>query len=107
MNKIKRLQVFNKYYGKCAYCGETLKYNEMQVDHIRSQFHKGSDDLDNLNPSCRQCNFYKGTDSIEQFKERLTTIIERIKKPFIVRLAIKYGIVSFKQFDGRFYFEKH
>jgi len=24
-----------------------------------------------------------------------------------VRLAIKYGLISFKPFDGLFYFEKH
>lgn len=117
MKKELREKVWKKYDCKCAYCGEDLEYKNMQVDHIRPQYlyEYGSkseipeydkDDLRNLNPSCRQCNFYKSTLDIEQFRKRLSTIIERIKKPFIVRLAIKYGIISFKPFGGKFYYEK-
>jgi len=78
----------------------------MQVDHIEPKALGGKDELENYNPSCRQCNFYKSTFSLEQFKNQLAKITERIKKPFIVRLALKYGIVSFKTFDGKFYYEK-
>ena len=78
----------------------------MQVDHIEPVYLGGKDNINNYNPSCRECNFYKGTFKIEEFKQRLTTMTERIKKPFIVRLAIKYGIISFKPFDGKFYYEK-
>ena len=45
-------------------------------------------------------------DMIKSLEEEIKTIQERIQKPFIVRLAMKYGIVSFKPFDGVFYFEK-
>ena len=78
----------------------------MQVDHIEAKYLGGKDDIKNYNPSCRQCNFYKSTFSLDQFKQQLATITERIKKPFIVRLAMKYGIISFKPFDGKFYYEK-
>ncbi|MCB0743553.1 MAG: HNH endonuclease [Ignavibacteriae bacterium] len=117
MKKELRQKIWKKYNCKCAYCGEDLEYNKMQVDHIRPQFNYEygvkdeippyvKDDIRNLNPSCRQCNFYKSTFTIEQFRSNMITIIERIKKPFIVRLGIKYGIVSIKPFDGKFYFEK-
>ena len=86
-------------------CGCDLEYNKMQIDHIEAKFLGGKDDIENYNPSCRQCNFYKETLDVDGFKEKLSSIIERIKKPFIVRLAIKYGIVSFKPFNGRFYYE--
>ena len=101
-----RKKVWTKYDCKCAYCGEALEYKEMQVDHIEPKFLGGANDTGNYNPSCRQCNFYKSTFSLDQFKGQLATITERIKKPFIVRLAIKYGIISFKPFDGKFYYEK-
>jgi hypothetical protein len=78
----------------------------MQIDHIEAKYLDGANDIENYNPSCRQCNFYKGTFSLGGFKKQLATITERIKKPFIVRLAIKYGIISFKPFDGKFYYEK-
>jgi len=106
MKKDIREQVWKKYNCKCAYCGEHLEYNKMQVDHIEPKYKGGKDDIKNYNPACRQCNFYKSTFNLEQFKQQLITITERIKKPFIVRLAMKYGIISFKPFDGEFYFEK-
>jgi len=106
MKKEIRIKVWKKYDCKCAYCGEDLEYEKMQVDHIEPKYLGGKDNIENYNPSCRQCNFYKGTFSIDGFKEQLATITERIKKPFIVRLAIKYGIISFKPFDGKFYYEK-
>lgn len=106
MKKELREKVWKKYDCKCAYCGEDLEYSKMQVDHIQSQSNGGNDEIGNYNPSCRPCNFYKSDFDIEGFRNQLSTITERIKKPFIVRLAMKYGIISFKPFDGRFYFEK-
>ena len=37
LNKKLREQVYNKFDGKCGYCGERIKYKEMQVDHIIPQ----------------------------------------------------------------------
>lgn len=106
MKKKLREMVWNKYDKRCAYCGTEIEYQQMQVDHIAAKHLGGEDFIENYNPSCRQCNFYKGTHSIEGFKKRLATITERIKKPFIVRLAMQYGLISFKPFEGKFYFEK-
>lgn len=106
MKKELREKIWKKYDCKCAYCGEDLEYKKMQVDHIEAKSLGGKDDIENYNPSCRQCNFYKGTYSLDEFKKRLATINKRIQKPFIVRLAMKYGLISFKPFDGKFYYEK-
>lgn len=105
MNKQKRVDVYAKYNGCCAYCGEKLTIKQMQVDHITAKVKGGTDEIENLNPSCRQCNFYKDTFSVEGFRERLSTIIERVRKPFIVRLAEKYGLISFNKIDIKFHFE--
>jgi hypothetical protein len=118
MKKELREKVWNKFNSKCAYCGEDLEYNKMEVDHkipiyrnhsdeelLRMNIVRGTNEFKNLLPSCKQCNYYKSTFSIAEFKNQLYTIIERIKKPFIVRLAIKYGLISFKTFDGKFYYE--
>ena len=101
-----REKVWKKYNCKCAYCGEDLEYKKMQVDHIDAKYLGGANDIKNYNPSCRGCNFYKSTFSLDQFKQQLSTLHERFNKIFIVRLAIKYGIISFKPFDGKFYYEK-
>lgn len=77
MNKEQRLQVYNKYNGHCAYCGKEIEYSEMQVDHILPMYiYKGKlskeelNSIENFNPSCRMCNFRKGTLSIEEFRGR-------------------------------------
>lgn len=112
INKKTRLKVWKKYGKRCAYCGCSLEYSQMQVDHIQSKAHhrrykiKEVDRIENLNPSCRACNFYKGGGTLEAFRKRVNTIKARLEKQFIVRLAIKYGILEYKEIDKRFYFEK-
>ncbi len=107
-----RINIWNKYGQRCAYCGCKLEYKDMQVDHIQSKFHheyysiNNVDRVENLNPSCRQCNFYKGGDTIDVFREKIATIHERFNKIFIVKLALKYGILKHVSFDNKFYFER-
>ena len=125
--KIDRDKVWKKYDCKCAYCGEDLEYKAMQVDHIipgsnyvsqvlnkvyvpKFLTHLTVNDLnhfDNLNPTCRQCNFYKSCDNIESFRTHLKDIHVRIMKPFISRLGAKYAIITINEWDGKFYFEQH
>ena len=62
--------------------------------------------IDNLMPSCRQCNYYKEGSTIEGFRKKLKSLMERVKKPFIYRLAEKYNMVKESEWDGKFYFEK-
>ena len=102
-----RKQVYEKYNGHCAYCGCKLEYKDMQVDHVISVYGKdGSNDLDNLMPTCRMCNFYKSTYSLDDFRKNLETLHERLRKPFIYRLALKYGLIEEHKKDVVFYFEK-
>lgn len=113
--KRQREAVFNKYGGRCAYCGCELTLRTMQVDHIKAVYASSlenngvetqDDNLENLNPSCRQCNFYKGTLDIEQFRKKImTTLYETCQNTFQAKLAKKLGMLTVKQFD-KFYFER-
>ena len=108
-----REQVYAKYGGHCAYCGCELEYKHMQVDHLDAVYRAeaegrdANDSIDNFNPSCRMCNFYKGTLKIEEFRKKLLTF-QAVYFPehFHTRLAHKYGMMAFAKWDGRFYFEK-
>ncbi|WP_303814070.1 HNH endonuclease [Selenomonas ruminantium] len=106
-----RQLIYEKYQGHCAYCGCPLEFKEMQVDHIDSVRRHEEDGLnvdfmDNYNPSCRMCNFYKDTLSIDDFRRNLSLIIERLtKRVFIFRLALKYGLLSINNQPIQFYFE--
>lgn len=101
-----REQVYKKYNGHCAYCGCEIDYKDMQVDHVISVYGKdGSNDLDNLMPTCRMCNFYKSTYSLDDFRKNLETLHERLRKPFIYRLALKYRLIEEHKKNVVFYFE--
>lgn len=102
-----RKQVYAKFNGHCAYCGCELNYKDMQIDHINSvMYHGGTNEIENLNPACRMCNFYKSTFGIETLRKQISGIQERLKKIFIYRLALKYGLVEEKNNKIVFYFEK-
>lgn len=103
-----REQVYQKCDGHCAYCGCDLAYKDMQVDHVKSVYwYNGTNDIDNLLPSCRMCNFYKGTCTLEEFRKQLETLHERLRKPFIYRLALKYGLIVEIKKEVIFYFEAY
>lgn len=110
--KIVRQQVYEKYNGHCAYCGCELDIKDMQVDHVDSVYRAdyegrvASNEIENLMPSCRQCNYYKGTTTIDEFREKITHLTRIVLIAFPARLAQKYGIVQVNEWDGKFYFEK-
>ena len=64
-------------------------------------------DISNLMPACRQCNFYKNTLTLEEFRARLKdTMWENLKKEFNYRLALKYGLITENDKPIKFYFER-
>ena len=108
MMKIDRQKVYDKYNGHCAYCGKAITIKDMQVDHILPKRNGGTDDIDNLNPSCRLCNHYKRANSIECFRDfALGGLIRRLMKVYIFRVALDYGMITINGWDKKFYFEKN
>ena len=108
-----RQEVYEKYNGHCAYCGCELDIKHMQVDHLDSVYRaeaegrNASNDIENLMPACRTCNFYKGTATIEELRRKLRTFeAVYLAEHFNTRLAVKYGMVALNHWDGKFYFEK-
>ena len=117
--------MYDKYHGHCAYCGRKIEMKEMQVDHIipiayscygprdkaeevRKMFEDESiNGIDNLMPACRACNFYKGINDIERFRNRIKSELDHTcRQSFQTRLAMQYGIIKYEPWDGKFYFEK-
>lgn|SRR5574344_691071 len=117
-----REEVYNKYDGHCAYCGCKIEYKDMQIDHkipilrgvsdedlnrFRQHDKRGTDDIDNLEPSCHMCNFYKMDFTLDGFRNRMNEIHKNLERYFIFRLALKYGIVKVFPFNsGEFFFER-
>ena len=102
-----RIALYEKYNHRCAYCGCELKYKDMQVDHITAKYKGGVDSELNYLPACRQCNFYKSTFGIDEFRERLKNVLmPNLTGTFQFRLAEKYGLVEKHDKDIKFYFEE-
>lgn len=119
MNKKEREVVFDKFGGKCAYCGCELQKG-WHVDHIQPAFHNWSDEdikkhlkqdrgqnkIENYNPACPRCNRWKGTWSIEQFRNEIFLQLKRLERdsaPF--RIASDYGLIKTMDIEVKFYFE--
>lgn len=107
MTKTERITVYDKFAGRCAYCGKSIDYKDMQVDHIIPKRTRriNLDNIDNYNPSCRRCNHYKRANNLEVFREMLKTLHSRVRDIYICKVAEDYGIVEIKPWDGKFYFE--
>jgi len=127
MKKHVREKVYNKFNGRCAYCGHEIEYKDMQVDHVmcKANFemyiknnykipdfltHLKIDQvnhIDNLFPSCRYCNKRKDTFSLETFRSELQEQLNRTNKYCATyRMAKRYGQVQETPEPIMFYFEK-
>jgi 5-methylcytosine-specific restriction endonuclease McrA len=105
--KINRQAVLEKYDNHCAYCGNVITVDKMEVDHIWPKNRGGTDDIENLNPACHTCNWYKSTLTLDQLREEIKDkILPRLRKQFIFRLSENYGMIQWNEWDGKFYFER-
>jgi 5-methylcytosine-specific restriction endonuclease McrA len=115
----KRKIVYKKYKGKCAYCGEDLEYRKMQVDHITPKYRKtshkeaaswgllkGTNDIENLNPSCRSCNASKSTFTIDNWRKELVLKEMRLMRDSSVyRILKRFEVIKVVKNEILFHFE--
>ena len=109
ISKKNREIVRRKYDGKCAYCGIKL-IKGWHVDHIKPQTFGGTNDLENLNPSCKDCNNYKCHTDLEGYRNQLHNLLNRkpeylFKSKTKMKVAINMGSIQHTIWDGKFYFE--
>ena len=118
--KINRDKVYEKCNGHCGYCGCEITLKQMQVDHIvpifrgwtdeeieRSKLTRGTDDLDNLLPTCARCNKWKSTHSVNQFRKEIELQLERLRRDSPgYRISLDYGLIEEKIKKVVFYFER-
>ena len=107
--KINRQQVYNKYDGKCAYCGTELSKG-WNVDHIKPQIFGGTNEYDNLNPSCPDCNLYKCHADLDGYRKQLAKMLNEkleylFKSKTKMRVAMNMGSIKHCSWNGQFYFE--
>jgi len=106
--------IFDKYNGKCAYCGTEL-LKGWHVDHIEPLVRNWQDGscekpeneiISNYNPSCPSCNIQKNSYTLEQFRENISQFINSLNQYSTqYKFAKKYGLVNETNIEVKFYFE--
>ena len=118
MKKSDRQLIFDKYGGRCAYCGCGLKPG-WHVDHMDNVHRYKSMDtgkqemhyperhcIENMTPSCPSCNIYKGGCDIETFRWKLGNALPALnKRDAQYKFAKRYGLIVETQKHVVFYFE--
>lgn len=133
MKKHDRKIVFDKFGGKCAYCGCDLEKG-WHVDHVepcrrlvttemieqpegvfpRYKFtdklvgysNPDANHIDNYMPSCPSCNINKHSDTIEQFRKNIQGYLNSLNARMVqYKMVKKYGLVIETNIPVKFYFE--
>lgn len=126
MKKAVREQIFNKYGGKCAYCGCDLQkgWHVDEIEPVRRNFNWNQDKrryevnkdnpmchperlhIDNQNPSCPSCNINKHSESLESFRSAIKGYMKHLNEVSTqYKIAKRYGLITETDIDVKFYFE--
>lgn len=115
--KSERQQIYDMFNGHCAYCGCEITLKQMQVDHIDcvdiyagiyEAEGKDINRIDNLFPSCRSCNHYKSTMTLEHFRQALEHMPDVLMRDSVTyKNAVRFGLIKHPENPKvKFYFEK-
>jgi 5-methylcytosine-specific restriction endonuclease McrA len=115
--KVKDRQfIFDKYGGRCAYCGCELNKG-WHVDHIEpvdrclltNQMTKPERDvIENMMPSCPSCNNYKHSFPLETFRSEVGLLVGRLNSTFNqYKIAKRFGLIQETGTEVKFYFETY
>lgn len=123
MKKADRQKVFEKYGGRCAYCGCELTKG-WHVDEIlpivRDFTFNGNGKtiyngtcqyperlhIENQNPSCASCNIMKSSEPLESFRNKIAAFVNSLNQYHTqYKFAKRYGLVVEVEKPVVFYFE--
>ena len=111
--KINRQKIYEKYGGRCAYCGLSIEFKRMQVDHYWPQFlahHQKELDnnrFENLMPSCHKCNNHKHGMRPETWRSELQRQVAMLRKNSQFDRALRFNQIVVDEKPVRFYFEQY
>ena len=101
---VKVNKIFNRFNGRCAYCGSELTIKDMTVDHIIPKRNGGNNKYKNLFPACKSCNHEKGHLFINAYRRHKKTLVLHQ-----LIIAEAYGLVEKMPSEHnrlKFYFER-
>lgn len=126
MKKKDREIIFNKFGGKCAYCGCELQkgWHVDEIEPVRRNHrwnqekrryeldketpftHPERMHIDNQFPSCASCNINKHSESLEEFRKSIAGYMKHLNEISTqYKIAKRYGLVVETDKPVKFYFE--
>ena len=75
LSEHERQYVYKKYNGTCVYCGQSVMFPYMTVDHIIPLSKGGTNEFSNLQLTCQKCNRIKGDLKTEDFFTHIKAIL--------------------------------
>ena len=113
MTKDKRDIIFNKYAGRCSYCGcDLLKgWHVDELEPVRrnsngTSLHPERFNIDNQMPACASCNINKHSMSLEEFRNLIAGFMGHLNEVSTqYKIAKRYGLVLEDIKPIVFYFE--
>lgn len=123
MKKSDREKIFNKYGGRCCYCGCGLT-KSFHIDHLEcvhrltkydhdkqklmpdGMMYPENDCEDNMMPACPSCNMYKSTCNLEIFRWKISNSITALnKRDAQYKFGKRFGLIVEVIKPVVFYFE--
>lgn len=124
LSKKERAELFMKYEGCCAYCGDPLQ-DRWHAEHIKAvrriyKYVRGkgrvatgkmrnpeNDVIENMNPTCPPCNLDKKKMSLETWRKRLENTLDVLmRNNNTYKHAKRFGLVVETPKKVIFHFEK-
>ena len=70
-----RNDIYERTKGKCALCGKFIRFDQFTVDHIVPLAKGGTNEIENLQTTCKHCNAMKQDLSEEEFLDKMFDIL--------------------------------
>ena len=84
-------EIYMRYKGRCAICGNPIDFGSFTVDHKNPLARGGSNEYDNLQATCDSCNHMKHYLTQEEFMKKLWKVVIH-NLPGIVKIYLKGGV---------------
>lgn len=82
--------IYKESDGHCKLCGRKIMFDDMTIDHIIPLAMNGSNEIDNLQCTCKFCNSAKASILPEDFFDRIASIfMYQMEKKYADRLSWK------------------
>lgn len=123
MKNSDRQIIFDKYEGRCAYCGCELQkgWHVDEIEPIRRNWEYVNDKkvytgcmhperltIENQNPACPSCNINKHSESLENFRNNIAAYMKHLNEISTqYKIAKRYGLIKETGSEVVFYFETY